>query len=114
LCDQELETEAHLCLNCSFAKEVWYLVLSWANLNIQTILANDQDIQVWCAMALKPHFVKKQRSAVAILMITVWNVWNERNRRVFDNRSLQPVQVFHLIKAELLQRVAACGRPELS
>ncbi|PUZ50154.1 hypothetical protein GQ55_6G037000 [Panicum hallii var. hallii] len=65
-------------------------------------------------MALKPHFVKKQRSVVAILMITVWNVWNERNRRVFDNRSLQPVQVFHLIKAELLQRVAACGRPELS
>jgi len=60
LCDQELETAAHLCLNCSFAKEVWHLLLSWANLSIQTILANDQDIQAWWAMALKPHSVKNK------------------------------------------------------
>ena len=48
-----------------------------------------------------------------VLMITAWCLWAERNRRIFDNRSLTPIQVFSLVKAELLQRVTACGRPEL-
>jgi hypothetical protein len=35
LCDQELETAAHLCLTCSFAKEVWFLVANWATLDLR-------------------------------------------------------------------------------
>jgi hypothetical protein len=103
---QEAETTAHLCLNCSFAKELWHLVLSWANLTFQNTQADEHEIQAWWAMALKPHSFKKQRSVVAILIVTAaWNIWNERNRRIFDNKFLQPVQVFGLIKADLLQRV---------
>lgn len=29
LCDQELETTVHLCLRCSYSKEVWFLVSNW-------------------------------------------------------------------------------------
>lgn len=29
ICDQEAETTVHLCLHCSFAREVWHLVSNW-------------------------------------------------------------------------------------
>ena len=29
LCDQDFETALHLCLNRSYAKEVWHLVIKW-------------------------------------------------------------------------------------
>ena len=31
LCDQEVETAAHLCLDCVFAQEVWHLMQVWSN-----------------------------------------------------------------------------------
>ncbi|OEL34198.1 hypothetical protein BAE44_0004791, partial [Dichanthelium oligosanthes] len=61
---------------------------------------------------LKPHTLRKQRSVAAILMITAWNIWNERNRKNFEHKNLQAVQVFGLVKLEILQRVKVCGRPE--
>lgn len=29
LCDQELETATHICLHCSYAKQIWFLVSNW-------------------------------------------------------------------------------------
>jgi hypothetical protein len=37
----------------------------------------------------------------ALLLYTVWNVWRECNRRVFDGTSSSPARVFALIKEEL-------------
>ena len=97
----------HLCLN-------WHLVCNWAQLEPSTFLTDSDDFQLWWASALQPFDYKKQRSVAAILMVSAWNIWNEWNRRIFGNKFLQPVQVFGLIKADLLMRVAACGRPELT
>jgi hypothetical protein len=35
LCDQELETTDHLCLECVFAKEVWLAVEQWTDHLVQ-------------------------------------------------------------------------------
>jgi hypothetical protein len=52
-----------------------------------------------------------RRSVAAMLTYTTWNLWKERNRRVFDSKSLQPHSVFSLIKEEVLLRRVACGHP---
>ncbi|KAG2593689.1 hypothetical protein PVAP13_5NG012572 [Panicum virgatum] len=99
----------------NYAKEVWHLVFNWAHLDPSSLLPDCDDIQTWWASVIQQHNSKKQRRSVAvILMVSAWNIWNERNRRVFNNKFQQPVQVFGMIKAELLLRVVGCGRPELS
>ena len=85
LCDQEFETALHLCFNCSYAKEVWHLVFNWAHLDPSSLLPDCDDIQTWWASVIQQHNSKKQRSVAAILMMSAWNIWNERNRWVFSN-----------------------------
>ena len=43
-----------------------------------------------------------------------WNIWKARNRRVFDNKILSPLDVFQEIKAEMHCKTSAYGKPELS
>ncbi|OEL32910.1 hypothetical protein BAE44_0006069, partial [Dichanthelium oligosanthes] len=47
----------------------------------------------------------------SVLMYKVWNLWKERNRRVFEGKSAQPQQVVVFIKEEMALRRQACGSP---
>jgi hypothetical protein len=44
-----------------------------------------------------------------LLIYAVWNLWKERNRRIFDHRSASPSAVLTLIKEEISLRRLACG-----
>jgi len=39
---------------------------------------------------------------------SVWNVWNERKRRIFQGISQPPIRVLSLIKEEMKIRQQAC------
>jgi hypothetical protein len=45
-------------------------------------------------------------------LYTPWNVWKERNRRVFDRITASPRRVLALIKEEMQLRAFACSREE--
>lgn len=44
-------------------------------------------------------------------MHTASNLWKERNIRIFEQKLLQPLQVFQLIKEEVNLRRVTCGNP---
>ena len=44
-------------------------------------------------------------------MYTVWNLWKERNRRIFEGKEADPVTVFQFIREEMGLRAQACGTP---
>lgn len=71
LCDQELETAAHLCLTCSFAKEVWFLVANWATLDLRLMTGDVLDVKTWWEANLQHLPLKKQRSVAAVLMVSL-------------------------------------------
>ncbi|OEL37816.1 hypothetical protein BAE44_0001162, partial [Dichanthelium oligosanthes] len=58
-----------------------------------------------------PNHLRRIKSA--FLMYTAWNVWEERNRRIFEGRQKDAMQVEQQIKAEMALRRMACGGPEL-
>ena len=42
-----------------------------------------------------------------------WNMWKERNRRVFDHQATSPLELLQAIENEILEKKMACGGPEL-
>ncbi|OEL27407.1 hypothetical protein BAE44_0011577, partial [Dichanthelium oligosanthes] len=56
---------------------------------------------------------KTRRTKAALLMYSAWNIWKERNRRIFEHRHLTAVQVEQEIKTEIMTSKMACGSPEL-
>jgi hypothetical protein len=111
LYDQERKTGAHLCLHCSFAKQAWLLVSNWTSRTIQVPADLEEGIEDGWKRSLKFLPQVEKRSVVSIQMYTAWNLWKERNRRIFEQKLLQPLQVFQLIKEEVNLRRVACGAP---
>ncbi|PUZ47376.1 hypothetical protein GQ55_7G159400 [Panicum hallii var. hallii] len=74
----------------------------------------DEGIEDWWKRSLEllPQFQK--RSVAAIQIYTAWNLWKGRNRRVFDQKLMQPLQVFELIEEEVSLRRVACSTPVVS
>ena len=107
LCDQEPETAAHLCLHCCFAQEVWWQVHLWSDGLICTP-SPSVDVEEWWNSSLRAANDENRGRIAAILIYTSWNVWNERNRRIFQGTSQSPAQILSLIKQEMDIRRQAC------
>nr|XP_051196926.1 putative cyclin-F1-2 [Lolium perenne] len=50
---------------------------------------------------------EKKREASGAIIYSMWGVWKERNRRVFQNTALQPTAVAALVKEDIAQRAYA-------
>jgi mannosylglycoprotein endo-beta-mannosidase len=110
LCDQALETAVHLCLHCVFAREVWHLVTTWAGGFFQPPTLTDS-LEGWWNASVHARPQQQKRLIAAYQMYTVWNLWKERNRRIFDGIYMTATSVFYLIKQEMQMRVIALTAP---
>ncbi|OEL37823.1 hypothetical protein BAE44_0001160, partial [Dichanthelium oligosanthes] len=100
LCDQEPETATHLCLQCPFAREVWDKIRTWTDALV-AVPETDVTVEEWWSQSLRALPKSVRRLKAAILMYTAWNIWNERNRRIFEAKAAQPTQAFVMIKEEM-------------
>ncbi|CAN6246948.1 unnamed protein product [Urochloa humidicola] len=112
LCAQELETAEHLVLHCAFAKEVWWLVANWAG-NLVQLPRPESSLQDWWNASLNGLPKKLKQKRATLLIYTAWNVWKERNRRIFEGVTALPSTILQLIKEDIRVRQLACGGEEL-
>jgi len=63
-----------------------------------------------CSLAKK----KTRKIKAAMMMYCAWNLWKERNRRVFEQKIKSPAEEIQEIKHEVHTRKLACLGPELS
>ncbi|CAO2169178.1 unnamed protein product [Urochloa humidicola] len=100
LCDQVHETAQHISLQCVYAQQVWVLVVDWCAGLVQ-LPQRDLSIEDWWNQSLEGTPRETKRQKAAIMIYTVWNIWKERNRRIFEHKAATPQRVLALIKEEM-------------
>nr|AAM08521.1 Putative retroelement [Oryza sativa Japonica Group]AAP51826.1 retrotransposon protein, putative, LINE subclass [Oryza sativa Japonica Group] len=98
-CGQELETANHILLDCIFARQVWLRVLSplgWTTLSPP----RGSCLQDWwpsSRVGLPGHL---RASFDSMVLLVSWQLWKERNSRVFDSALSSVSEVLESILSE--------------
>ena len=88
LCDQTLETAQHLALDCVFSKQVWQEFAS-AEQRVAHIAATSVGLQDWWAQTNQGRRADASEQAT-VSSYVLWNLWNERNRHIFQKVEMRP------------------------
>ena len=88
LCSLRLRiwVNSHLLLNCSFARQIWYLVLQRLRWHSLTPNGRCFDLATWWTSSRKKLTKVDRKAFDTLVILTSWMIWNERNRRTFDSR----------------------------
>jgi hypothetical protein len=82
LCGAHMQTATHLYLHCPFALQVWNLAMVWLGNIIQLPPAN-YSLKDWWQISFRALPKAQRRAKAVVLIYFAWNIWKERNRRVF-------------------------------
>jgi hypothetical protein len=108
LCGEAFEDTNHLFNVCPFFRKVWLMVCQWQN--IPGAQPAD-DTATWWADLNQLHPKPFKFRVKGSLLATWWNVWLERNRRIFQNISYTEDRVARIVKEELDLRHTAFQPP---
>jgi hypothetical protein len=110
LCTCAFEDTNHLFSECVFTRQTWSLICQFQNLTPLTS-SHSPDVETWWNGT--NHVGSKVQMQVirGSLLTTWWNIWLERNRRIFQNSCLSVNEVAHLIKQDLDLRKLAFKPP---
>jgi hypothetical protein len=107
LCMRSAECINHLLVHCRFTQRLWGLIKEW--LGLYSI-----ELHTWLAMSLHEWWslmtgasTPNRKALGSVVLLTSWEIWNERNARIFRHKHAPPTVVFGNIKKELKLWVAA-------
>lgn len=95
LCRRVMESVDHLFVNCSYIIRLWWLVKDWLGLHLL-------DLHAWPTQSIHSWWgtMTKRKDLVSITLLVSWELWNERNARVFKNKHCPPSVILHKVKQE--------------
>ena len=84
LCKREDESAAHLFFRCRFTIRVWNMVIAWLGLSaINTSQWHSfSSMKDWWNSVIYTNGTRR-KSMASLIMLICWEVWTERNARVF-------------------------------
>ncbi|XP_071683637.1 uncharacterized protein [Lolium perenne] len=95
------ETARHILFECRFSKRIWAAAAFWLSCpDLMGSLGEGRAkvLDYWQAItSTTTSSPKGLRSAVILI---TWEIWKERNERVFNNKSSLPSVVMHKIREE--------------
>jgi exonuclease III len=112
LCVRNLETIYHLLQECKFAREVWSKVASWISAPVlnPTTWSQDTDFQSWFIELGDSGLGARKEGVRSITMLTAWEIWKERNNRIFNKESKSAEQLLGSIQNEARTWILAGNR----
>jgi len=103
LCLTHPETVAHLCMECPFTVAVWNTIDTWSEDKLGPFIGTLNSVDsAWCKIISNTTSANARVRSARITYI-MWNVWKERNRRIFDGRRQTYLEVAFLAYEELRQ-----------
>ena len=101
LCNQAPETAIHIALLCPFAKEIWFQFRRAHD--AMCVVADDaQTMGEWWERLCSARGSREQcREDMTVAAYLVWNLWKERNQRVFEHKELTATALAGLIKDDI-------------
>lgn len=102
LCLEQAETNYHPTIDCQFAREVLTHICGWMNM-AGLLMPEDAPRRVaeWFKQAaVSVDNTNRKKNCGAILYVW-WNVWKERNRRIFQGQEKNALHVAMLTKEEI-------------
>jgi hypothetical protein len=103
-----METAHHLLASCRYTHRIWDLVAEWAGLTeLRPAVwpASRSPRRWWKNLSNLPEVPRK--GVRSLILLVNWEVWKERNDRVFDRREAAPPSIFAKIKSEASAWMAA-------
>uniref|UniRef100_A0A453PZ75 Reverse transcriptase zinc-binding domain-containing protein n=1 Tax=Aegilops tauschii subsp. strangulata TaxID=200361 RepID=A0A453PZ75_AEGTS len=101
LCKQVQESAAHLLFQCRFSGRVWNEITVWLGIHHYTPLTwrNEDSVRARWIKAVGAG--DQHRKALAsVMMLVSWEIWKERNARIFRNMAAPTTIVVSRIKEE--------------
>ena len=94
MCEESTETAAHLILHCNFAKDLWAEALGPWNQHVDLPNNIPELFSLWWRLypGGTPKNSHLKRAWNILPKLTCWQLWLERNRRIFrDQRSAHKI-----------------------
>ncbi|XP_016177792.1 uncharacterized protein LOC107620087 [Arachis ipaensis] len=92
LCNKGVEFGHHLFLACEFAWQVWCAWLTFAGRQWSCPGTLKEHFQSWTELSTSKQ--ERKRWMVSFCAI-IWNIWLERNRRIFQNKGKGVEDIIH-------------------
>jgi mannosylglycoprotein endo-beta-mannosidase len=102
LCFRNLETPFHLLVECSWAREVWSMLAHIFRLT--SVNPNSwgevKTVREWLRLCVAGASENDRKGAHSLIMLSSWEIWRERNRRIFQHEELSVVALVRRIRDE--------------
>ena len=101
LCRCQPETGRHLLFECRYSRRIWAEASVWLrcpSINQRLEVTKPTILDYWKDLAHSPSPSRKGLQSAIILI--AWEIWKERNARVFNNIFTMPSALFQSIKNE--------------
>ena len=108
LCRNAPETALHILAECRYTRRLWNLIAPWAaqpTLNPQLWRPSQNTMHWWTNITSSEHVPRK--AACSLSLLVIWEIWRERNARVFRNHETSALGLLAKIKGEAAAWVAA-------
>lgn len=106
---QKLRNGVALVPGMRLSKEVWDKVGRW--IMVPTVRPGNwpqlNDLETWYLDLAKGAPETKMDGTRSMVMLTAWEIWKERNNRIFNGKERTPDQVLHSIHEETSAWIAA-------
>ena len=103
LCSSSDESRDHIFAECDFTKELWRRMHAKFS-GVTNTFDSWPQLLAWCSQ----NASKSQRALrnIAVQAI-IYNIWAERNDRIFNNKALTPLERFNLVDKNVRNIISA-------
>ena len=114
LCERNLETPTHLLLDCPWSRYAWEKIAQLAH--ALALLPASWDglvsIKAWLVACHGKAREDRKKGTLSIIQLMAWEIWRERNRRIFQQEYLGRERFIEKAREEIrLWNMAGAGIP---